>query len=170
MHEAGHAVAAFKLGRAFTTVSIIPDKDTLGRVHSQPPGSWFRPDIGVTGRGRVLIEHHIMILLAGFEAEEAWCRTVSGKPHDWRKRLIDGAEIDAHHALDLADHACSSPGESEPFIEWQRQRVITLVGPEGLASPLVYRLTDELERTQQLSWRKAKAFLAAAETEVGDDW
>lgn len=89
MHEAGHAVAAFKLGRAFTTVSIIPDKDTLGRVHSRPPGSWFRPDIGVTGRGRVFIEHHIMILLAGFEAEEAWCRTVSGKPHDWRKRLID---------------------------------------------------------------------------------
>ena len=169
MHEAGHAVVAFKRGRAFTSVSIIPDKDTLGRVHHQPPGSWFKPDIEASGRGRVLIEARIMILLAGFEAEDAWCRTVSGKPRDWRKRLTDGAEIDFHHALDLADYACSSPGETEPFIERQRQRVLTLVGPEGLASPLVDRLADELERTQRLSWPRAKTILTAAQSEVGDD-
>ena len=49
------------------------------------------------------------------------------------------------------------------------QRVLPMVGPEGRAPSLVYRLADELERTPILSWRKAKAFLSAAQDEVGDD-
>jgi hypothetical protein len=170
MHEAGHAVAAFKLGRAFRDVSIISEGDTLGRVHIPLPRGWFRPDVEVTGRGRVFIEHRIMISLAGFEAEDAWCRTVSGRPRDWKSQLLVGADTDYRMALDLADYASSSPGESESFIEWLRQRVLTLVGPEGLVFPLVYRLADELERTPKLSWPKAKTLLVAAQSEVSDDW
>ena len=65
MHEAGHAVVAFKLGHAFRCISIVPDKDTLGRVHTAPPGHWFKPDRVLTVRGQRLIERRIMIFLAG---------------------------------------------------------------------------------------------------------
>jgi hypothetical protein len=169
MHEAGHAVVAFKLGEAFRDISIVPDKDTLGRVHLALPGQWFRPDSAMTRRERALIERRVMILLAGWAAEDAWCRTVSGKPRNWAKQLRDGADSDAQKVVDFAWYVTSSSRETSSYVERLNQRVLLMVGPEGHASSLVYRLADELERTQQLAWRKAKALLTAAEVAIGDN-
>jgi hypothetical protein len=49
--EAGHAVAAFHLGRPISRVTITPDGDVLGSVRHYPiRGKWLQPDVVIDTR------------------------------------------------------------------------------------------------------------------------
>lgn len=66
-HEAGHAVAAFVLQRRFTLISIIPELlvGAAGYITFDPP------HLDLDAGDRQLVEHEIMLRLAGLAAEEA---------------------------------------------------------------------------------------------------
>jgi hypothetical protein len=161
IHESGHATIAFLLHRAFTTVSVVPNEDSLGRVTHPMPGGWFQPDIEITGRAKGLIEDHIMILLAGYEAEMAWCRGAVGKPADWSQMIEFQAEHDFQIACDLSDFMNGSVKQTEAHIKWLQCRTTDQVAG-SLASRLIEGLANELESARTLSWRKASAFLQRA--------
>ena len=113
-----------------------------------PFGDWFQPDIEVSTRGRVLIEHRVMISLAGYEAEEDWLRRHHGRdatPAELELLAVH-SQHDRGNAWDLAEYACGSLAECEAFVEWLRQRVVSTmqtaeyrVVADALAAALVER-------------------------------
>jgi hypothetical protein len=171
IHEAGHATVAFLFNRAFTSVSVVSNADSLGRVCHRPPGDWFRPDIEITRRTTRFAQDYIMMLLAGHAAQGAWCRGTVGAPNDWSDTNDQQAQQDFENAYDLAEHVTGSPRQAEAYLEWLQIRTADQV-KHPLASRLVEGLADELERVQTLSWRKASAHMKAlAASEVNDrDW
>lgn len=121
IHEAGHAVMAYLLGRPFTSISVAADGNSLGRVSHARPGEWFRPDIEVNARTRHLIEDHAMICLAGAETEKSWCHRLPDVPEGWERGVDLGAGEDLRAALHLAAYVCGgSPPEIEAYVEWLR--------------------------------------------------
>jgi hypothetical protein len=144
-HEAGHAVAAYVLGRAFTRVSIRPDGETLGRCSFRPPGDWFRPDERIDGLTRRRIEERIMISLAGPEAEALYSGRYDG----------DAAQEDVERAF---QHACFvTTGESEAwaYLEWLRLRTLNLMNRDGFWAS-VEELARELLRHEEVSYPRAR--------------
>ena len=59
---------------------------------------------------------------------------MTGKPRNWTKQLRDGADSDAQNVVDFAYYVTSSSRETSFYIERLNQRVLPMVGPEGLAS------------------------------------
>lgn len=189
IHESGHAVMAYLLGRPFTSISVVEDGDSLGRVHSDPPGEWFRPDIEVNARTRTLIEDRVMICLAGAAAEEAWAVLQPDAPDGWRDEVNRAAAHDYSAAIDLASYVTDGDvPELEAYVEWLRQRVLgnTGRGPDfdvTAFSPgapafvvshyregskrfwtLVSALAEAATEAGELTWRNARAILRAADT------
>lgn len=172
LHQAGHAVAAFKLGKPLEHLSTAPDKDQFGCVRFSYP-DWFTPDREVTEPVWTLIEDHVMIWLAGIAAEDAWRQGVSDQTHDLNARLTVGAKSEAWHvtrhlhaALNTAD---VYPDTFEGYIERLHQRVLQWVGPRGAYSRLVYQLAVEVGRSQELSGLDAEIFLTEVEADIGDN-
>lgn len=184
VHEAGHAVMAYLLRRPFTTITVIADDDSYGRVQHAWPGSWFEPDIEMNSRTRAYIQDHVMICLAGAEVEEHWIRRVQEPPADWKDRLKVGCAHDMQVARDLAWYACGGSGEeTSAYIEWLRQRVLNKVGrldavisenehPNVAARArngdkrfwaLVDALADAVVEAGTLRWRQARNVLQAAD-------
>jgi hypothetical protein len=164
IHQAGHAVTAFKLGKPIEHLTILPDKDHFGCVKFSYP-YWFTPDREVAEPIWALIEDQVLIWLAGFAAEDSWCQDGPDKPDDRNARLTVGADSDLRAVATMAEHI--GPGTLEGRIEELRQRVLQWVGPKGAYSSLVYQLADELATAQQLSGLDAELFLTLAEAEVG---
>jgi hypothetical protein len=180
VHEAGHAVMAYLVRRPFTVISVLADDDSYGRVQHALPGDWFQPDIEVTRRVRTRIEHHVMILLAGAEAEGHWVAQSQGAPVDWEDHLKVGAAHDWSAAALLADYACGSVEEASAYIEWLRQRVLNKVGrwnTEGEDPTrgndrfwrLVNVLADAVVAAGTLRWRQARNVLQTADRKWLDD-
>jgi hypothetical protein len=187
VHEAGHAVMAYVVGRPFTTITVVADDDSYGRVHCALPGDWFQPDIKFTSRIRTRIEDHVMIALAGAETEEHWVTRTQGAPDDWEDHLKVGAAHDMSTAWDLASYACGSAEETTAYIEWLRQRVLNRVGrldggisenehPDVAARArygnerfwaLVGALADAVTAAGTLRWRQARDVLKAAGNPAG---
>jgi hypothetical protein len=183
IHEAGHAVMSYLLGRAFTRVSVIQDENSYGRVNHAPAGKWFRPDITINARTRNMIEDHVMISLAGGETERHWCARQPDAPAGWQARIAVGEAGDVHGAVGLADYMCGGLREIEAYIEWLRQRVLSSVGrldaeanpadpPAMLARArdgdprywaLVMVLADAVQDVRQMPWQKAREVLRAAD-------
>ena len=69
-HEAGHAVMALYLGVGLGRqgVSIRPDEDSHGRVHTRR-GLHGNPETANSDKIRLGLERHAMISLAGHEAQ-----------------------------------------------------------------------------------------------------
>jgi hypothetical protein len=172
VHEAGHAVVAFMLGRPFTRITVAPGdlaKSNLGQVEHRPPtGTWYRPDIEVTTRVRGFIEQHVMICLAGAETSELWYQRIGDAPPDAEEHLSLGALHDMQCAVDLASYvADGEPGETGAFIEWLRLRLRNLVEARGpLYWALVDALADAVMERGSLSWRQARLVLEKAQADV----
>lgn len=150
-HEAGHAVVAHALGRAFTRVSVIAEGDTLGRCSFRRPGPWFRPDERVDGATRRRLEERIMISLAGPEAEAM----VSGE--------YDGeaAEEDVARAFRDATFATGCEEEAWAYLGWLRLRTLNLMKRDGLWQP-IGALANELLVKRQLPYRDARRVIEGA--------
>jgi len=192
IHEAGHAVMAYLLGRPFTSISIEADDESLGRVCHRLPGSWFRPDIEITARARNMIEDRVMILLAGTETERAWTQRQPDAPEGWEQDADDGAEHDLHAAMDVASYVSDGDvPELEAYFEWLRQRVLGYTGrgagfdvaaitpdpPAFLVRHyregndrfwvLVTALADAVQTAGSLSWPRSRDVLRDADPMFG---
>jgi hypothetical protein len=121
-HEAGHAVVACQLQSAFTTVSVEPDEDSLGRLlHAQavPKAEWFHPEEGaINPRTRSWLEQRILIALAGPEAE---MRFTGGTTYE------DGADSDMRAAINFTEPLSAPGAELDAFVEWLRCRTANTV-------------------------------------------
>lgn len=150
-HEAGHAVAAYVLRRAFTRVSIEADESTLGRCSFRPPGEWFRPDLKVDWATRRRLEERMMISLAGPEVEASFTGTYDPA----------AAQEDLDRAI---DHACFMTGdeiEASAYVEWIRLRTVNLMKRDGFW-PGVAALADELLARREVTYRTARAVIERA--------
>ncbi|MFN2489427.1 MAG: hypothetical protein ABR529_06775 [Actinomycetota bacterium] len=150
-HEAGHAVCAYMLGRAFTRVSIRADDSTLGRCSFRPPGEWFRPDLKVDGSTRRRLEERIMISLAGPEAEARFTSHFDA----------ESAQEDLDRAI---DHACFMTGdeaEASAYIEWLRLRTLNLMKLPDFW-PAVEALAGELRAREEVRYGSAKRIIDRA--------
>jgi hypothetical protein len=187
IHEAGHAVMAYLLGRPFASISVVENDGSLGRVTHRRPGDWFRPDIEIDGRARNMIEDHVMIYLAGAETESAWAARCDEMPDDLEDRINQSALSDRAGALDLAHHFCGGVPELEAYLEWLRQRVLGWTGrgaefdvgkimnpvmPEieermRYGDPrfwaLAAALADAVQAARSLTWRRARKVLHDAD-------
>jgi Peptidase family M41 len=144
-HEAGHAVVAHALGRAFTRVSVVADDDTLGRCSFRRPGPWFRPQERVDGATRRRLEERIMISLAGPEAEAV----LSGE-YD-----AEAADEDVARAFRDASYATGCEEEAWAYLGWLRLRTLNLMKRDGLWAP-IEALAGELLARGELSYRAAR--------------
>src|SRR5947209_3102570 len=80
-HEAGHAVAAFNVGRSFRHVTIEPGDESLGHLLHDRFSRSFKPDIAMSKRTEATIEDHVLIGMAGMAAER---RFVGRSRRNWR--------------------------------------------------------------------------------------
>jgi hypothetical protein len=88
VHEAGHAVTAWLLGRQFKTVSI-GDGRRHGRFKLAPAGDWDAP---------ATMEDRAVVLLAGSEAERVWSAGATGAAEDWLGRAAAARALDLRSA------------------------------------------------------------------------
>jgi hypothetical protein len=107
-HEAGHAVAAFYMKRAFRYVTIEPEEDSLGHIMLKKFRDSFNPEIDSDRKIRKPLEKAIITSFAGPIAEQIF----SG-----RKNII-GAKSDLRDALDYACYLCGSLEETEAYVNW----------------------------------------------------
>jgi ATP-dependent Zn protease len=155
-HEAGHAVVSFVLGRAVRGISIIGDRETLGRTSHWPVGSWFRPDVELDRRHRQFIERDIIILLAGVEAERKY-----------RGRYDHlGAQPDREMVADLALSATGSV-ETDAYVLRLALRAERLVEDNWSAIKVVAACL--LEERNMGPGRARETLQAAIEGESDED-
>ncbi len=130
-HEAGHAVAAWKLGYRPISASIIAADESVGEVrHENPYGNNAEYDGSELGRLR--IERAIIIRLAGPIAQKRY------RPTSWR-RWQGGADYAV--AADLALVVCGSGKIASAFLKWLDLRAKALIEQNW---PIVERLANAL--------------------------
>lgn len=171
IHEAGHAVAAYLLGRPFVRMTIDPsaglDGDALGQVeHAPPAGEWFQPDIEINSRTRQFLEKHIQISWAGTLAQEIWYERIQYKPDNAVEHLENGARHDTVGLVDMALLNTGSGQEAEAYIEWLRIRTQNMVRNDFRFWMMAEPLADALLAEKTLSWKRARAVMKSA----FDDW
>jgi hypothetical protein len=150
-HEAGHAVAAYVRHLRFTSISIIPDRGTLGRCEFSETGVVIDPESGTQLRARRRIETLIIVSLAGVIAESL----LTGR-HNWR-----GAHADLHDATRYASFVTGNVEELRAYERWLWEHTRTLLGarPCWLA---VQQLAVTLIEDRRIGERRARAIIGAA--------
>ncbi len=103
-HEAGHAVMAIERQVPFSTVSIIPDGDSVGRVVSGDLPESFQPDIETDARTRRYIEIRVMVMFAGGLPE---IMILDQEP--------EGAWMDHQVAASFVDYLVGGPKSWKPI-------------------------------------------------------
>lgn len=108
-HEAGHAVAAWILGLKFKQVTIHPTgRGTLGCITELNAPRWFRPDLQMTPRIRVMAERRILVFFAGKCAQEQYLG----------KGVRTGYESDYDAAVALAAKLCSDSDVADAYLTY----------------------------------------------------
>jgi ATP-dependent Zn protease len=105
-HEAGHAVACFRLKRPFKYVTIVPDDEFHGHVKTGKTPKWFQPDVEVDRKTERWIQREI---LADFAARAAEHR------HTGRASWRDASQ-DLRNASNLADYLYGSAREVRKYL------------------------------------------------------
>lgn len=109
VHEAGHAVAGYWLGRPFRYVTIISGNGSLGHVQSRSLGKRFNPEINLTPRGREIIDSEVSVCFAGPIAEKRFTKR-------WNRA---GADADWRTAFNLASYIAGDEDELNAYLKWR---------------------------------------------------
>jgi hypothetical protein len=117
-HEAGHAVAAWRLGAGPRSVTIIPRSDSQGELSFESPVSNIHFDLNGSDRTRNRGERAIIICLAGPIAQRRFA------PRSWRQ--WHGVS-DYHAALDIALRLNESSRAAKAHLKWLEIRTENLV-------------------------------------------
>jgi hypothetical protein len=148
-HEAGHAVAAFHLGRPISRVTITPDGNVLGSVRHYPiRGKWLQPDVVIDTRTEKFLEASITVLLAGPSAE----RKARGR---WNHT---GASSDRERAGDLAFRLVGSEKQLQRYWAW-REQIASDLWENAYVWEQVQRLAAELLKRKTMSGRAVREVL-----------
>lgn len=131
-HEAGHAVMAYLLRVPFTSISIMPDAETLGRVVLGESPVWASPDSSKYNERAASIWFQVRtrVAMAGQIAEA----------HHVGRRLRFGMHADNANAADFALYLCRGAQDTaDALLEW-----LYLDTRDRLVSPLVWPAVEEL--------------------------
>jgi len=147
-HEAGHAVVALALGRPVQLVTVLPDKQRLGRCEfgkgkTKPTDDW--------------LEREVLIALAGLAAEARY----TGR-YDW-----GGAQQDLRGVEQLASLRAGTK-------HWERLSRRLLAKVEHLLEQpghwrAVELIAAELVRAGEISGRAAKHFFEQGLAQFADE-
>lgn len=152
-HEAGHAVIAWLLGVRFrrAAVTIIPDRDSKGRVKHHSTLKRLRPDVDDSDRIRLGIEKTAMIAIAG-EAAQRRFRPMSRRT--WH------AAQDYHNVSELLSRVLH-PKELAPYLKFLQIRVNLMLDRPG-AWQAVEAVAEALVRQRTLSADEAAQVIRCA--------
>lgn len=142
-HEAGHAIAALRLGRPFRYVTIEPDEGSLGHVLFRAWDKRFHPDVNWSPRTEALLRDAIVTALAGLEAQAKFTG----------RRDFRGARSDYDQAADLASRACGSLKETNAYLAWLCVRTKQIVSVHWGE---IRALASALLREKRLSYEGAR--------------
>jgi len=117
-HEAGHAVAAWKLGYRPISASITAVEESVGEVRHENPFPGVNLEFDGSDLARSRVERAIMIRLAGPIAQKRY------RPTSWR-RWQGGADYAV--AADLALRVCGSGEVASAFLKWLDLRAKALI-------------------------------------------
>jgi hypothetical protein len=134
-HEAGHAVAAWRLGYRPISASITTPEDSVGEVSHESPFPGDNLEFDASDLARLRVERAIIIRLAGPVAQKRYRQT------SWR-RWHGGADYAV--ASDLALRVCGSGAIASAFLKWLDLRAERLIeehwpAVERLATALIKR-------------------------------
>lgn len=158
-HEAGHLIAAHRLGLPFSgkqAISIIEAEDYRGVfIHKnilQPDEVYTNPD-----RARLKMERLVVSKLAGIEAQ----RSFDPNSVDCGDGLPGGhwdGVSDYHDAIGLIDHFVGSNEELEAYLNLLRIRARNLVASNW---PYIEAIAERLLEKKTLSAADARQVISA---------
>src|SRR5664280_396274 len=157
MALAGHAVAAWRQDLEFTTISIVPDDYTLGRVAMGALPYGFAPDIEITLEDRDLIERKAVVSLAGDAAERHYLEQAGARVDD--VLLADQAAHDFASAANITSYLCGRGNEHNAYLEYLVVRARVLVEANW---HVIEALADAVTEAGSLTWQQAEPIVGAA--------
>ena len=182
-HEAGHAVAALFLGLGLRTVSIVEDDDSYGRfdlgrrsatliakLEEAEHDASFGRDIAASLRRRV--EHEIMVGFAGGLSE---MRATGKNEHEVGTGTVavdmeaaNGLPIhslivggDAKMVLTLAEAVSGGDDEASAYLDWLRERTLSLMRQPDFW-PSVEVVAEALLERERLNGREVRGIVRGA--------
>lgn len=141
IHQAGHAVAAIKLGLAkcVKSISIQPGLPPFGRVEYVNLG-WPIQNYKISGQPFKKVSNLITIFLAGPAAEEKY----TGEANE------EAASTDNEEASKRAWQYSPTPGELITSLQRDAERLFTLKGNDTPEWQMVIRIADALMEHKKL--------------------
>ena len=146
-HEAGHAVAAWKLGYRPIIVSIAAASKSVGEVRHESPFPGNSLEFDGSDLARLRVERAIIIRLAGPIAQKRY------RPTSWR-RWQGGADYAV--AADLALRVYGSGKIASAFLKWLDLRAQQLIEDHRSA---VERLATALMKRGMMNQEEVAAFM-----------
>ncbi|CCF84463.1 hypothetical protein [Nitrolancea hollandica] len=147
-HEAGHAVAAFVLGRGFYSVSITSEGNSAGRCYFAPRPEMFNPwsrDPATQSR----LEIEVITDLAGGIAE----RIATGFDN------VPGMASDVYSAIDTATYITGNEAKRLAYIERAEARAESILRQHWRA---VQALAEALLRLGEIDYPLARAIIESS--------
>lgn len=157
IHEAGHAVAAWRQDLDFTTISIVPDDDSLGRVAMGALPDGFAPESEITLEDRDLIERKAVVSLAGDAAERHYLEQVGAQVDD--ALLADQATHDFASAVNITSYLFDHDDVHQAHLDYMVVRARVLVEANW---HVIEALADAVTEAGSLTWPQAEPIVRAA--------
>jgi hypothetical protein len=114
-HEAGHAVASYYLHVALSSVTIIPEEDSLGHI-KHPKLNNFEPEWDNSLKVVDRAERMILVFFAGQVAEGRFANR-----HNWK-----GSREDWHEAVNMASYFAGNNEVLQAYVNYLWARAKTL--------------------------------------------
>jgi hypothetical protein len=123
-HEAGHVIAAVfqDISLRVHAVSIVPDRESSGRMYHSNPLQGMRLDVEVSDKARLRAERLADICLAGIEAQ---CRHRRSSVRSYH------AHDDYRQAVDLISYFVGTPDVLDAYLHFLRARTKELLNAPG---------------------------------------